>query len=129
MRTDTGKTFHLNDYRPSAYGIETVDLTLRLDPEKTLVTSRLSIARREGTSFDEPLVLDGDRLSLISVSVDGQPDLVAAKTATPELLTLLSLPTADRFTIEIVTEINPSANKALSGLYRSGDIYCTQSLF
>ena len=126
MRTDTGKTFHLEDYRPAPYGIETVELTFRLDPEKTQVKSRLAIVRREGTDKAEPLVLDGDDLKLVSVSVNGRTDKTALAAATDELLTLTNLPEAERFTVEIETEINPTANKALSGLYRSDGIFCTQ---
>ena len=126
MRTDTGKTFHLEDYRPAPYGIETVELTFRLDPEKTCVTSRLAVVRREGTDVAEPLKLDGDELKLVSVAVDGKADKVALSVASEELLVIANLPSTDRFVVEIETEINPQANKTLSGLYRSDSIYCTQ---
>ena len=126
MRTDTGKTFHLEDYSPAPYGVETVSLVFRLSPDKTIVRSRLTIVRREGIAVTEPFLLDGDELKLVSVSVDGRNNEAAFASATSDLLKLSDLPTSNRFTVEIETEINPDANKALSGLYRSDDIYCTQ---
>ena len=40
-------------------------------------------------------------------------------------LTLIKTP-AKPFTLEIVTFVNPEANKALQGLYRTNGVYCTQ---
>jgi aminopeptidase N len=41
-------------------------------------------------------------------------------------LTLHALPKTARFQLKIITEIQPDTNKALSGLYVSDNIYCTQ---
>ena len=41
MRTDTGQVFHLADYRPTDFVLETVDLTFRLDPKRTQVVSHV----------------------------------------------------------------------------------------
>src|SRR5258708_30220194 len=45
--------------------------------------------------------------------------------ATPDRLTIAQ-PPQRRFRLEIETVVDPSANTQLSGLYRSGAIYCTQ---
>ena len=44
MRTDTGHVFHLSDYRPTDFILETVDLVFRLDPKRTEVVSTLNSA-------------------------------------------------------------------------------------
>ena len=126
MRTDTGKTFKLEDYRPTDYAIPEVDLSFWLDGTETGVTARIVFERRPGVAASAPLELNGDGLTLISLKIDGNMPDTGDYQATPDRLILHKLPLDDRFTIEIVTKINPDANKALMGLYRSGNIYCTQ---
>jgi aminopeptidase N len=126
MRSDTGKTFKLEDYKQTEYAISDVHLTFRLDGPATTVTARISFERRIGVSTSAPLELDGDGLKLLSVSVNTKTLKATEFEATPDRLVLHRLPSAMRFTVEIVTEINPDANRALMGLYRSGNIYCTQ---
>ena len=46
--------------------------------------------------------------------------------ATPDQLVILSPPVAATFGLEIETEIDPSANLALMGLFRTSGVYCTQ---
>ncbi len=126
MRTNTGKTFKLEDYRPTDYAIAEVDLVFRLDGAETRVTSLILVERRPGVAVSAPLALDGDGLTLIAVTINGKPLNDSDYDVTPDLLVFRSLPADTRFTIEIVTQINPDANKALMGLYRSSNIYCTQ---
>ena len=124
MRTDTGHVFRLEDYRPSDYLIRKTELDFQLDPEKTLVTARLTIERRNGAGLSAPLVLDGDELELVSLQINGLP--AADYVAVPDLLTIRSLPQQSSFTLEIVTRINPTTNRQLMGLYRSSNVYTTQ---
>ncbi|KAB0540032.1 aminopeptidase N [Pseudochrobactrum saccharolyticum] len=124
MRTDTGHVFRLEDYRPSDYLIRKTELDFQLDPEKTIITARLTIERRDGVSLTAPLILDGDELELVSLQINDKP--VSDYTATPELLTIRSLPQQSAFTLEIVTRINPTTNRQLMGLYRSSNVYTTQ---
>jgi aminopeptidase N len=126
MRTDTGKTFKLEDYKPTDYAIPEADLTFRLNDAKTQVTARLVFERRDGVPSSAPLELDGDGLSLLSLAINGKAIGAGGYEATPDRLLLRDLPSEKCFTIEIITQINPDANKALMGLYRSGNIYCTQ---
>jgi aminopeptidase N len=125
MRTDTGKTFRLEDYKPADYLISDTHLAFRLDPLATTVKSRLSVSRRDGVAAGTPLVLDGEELKLVSVKVDGRELMGNAYTVTPDALTIHDLPDRD-FTLEIETDIAPLSNKALSGLYLAEGIYCTQ---
>lgn len=126
MRTETGQTFRLEDYRPTPYAIPDTKLDFILEPDKTVVRAELTIERREGTAVDTPLVLDGDELKLISLRLNGMELSNNSYSVTPDQLEITDLPDTERFTLEIVTEVNPTTNRQLSGLYRSSDVYCTQ---
>ena len=126
MRTDTGQVFRLEDYRPSDWLIPRTSLTFRLDPDHTRVTADLTIERREGAAASAPLVLDGDGIALLAVSVDGEPVEAGSYEATGQKLTLQNPPRSRTFRLTIETETAPAANTALMGLYRSSGNYCTQ---
>ena len=122
MRTDTPQPVRLADYQPPSFLIDEVRLDFALEPNTTRVKARLSVRRNPGQSG--PLVLDGMRLKLISVAIDGQALDAAAYQLTPEHLTLPGTPEA--FVLETEVEIDPENNKALEGLYMSGGRFCTQ---
>ncbi|UGY11101.1 aminopeptidase N [Phyllobacterium pellucidum] len=126
MRTDTGKVFHLEDYKPTDFLIPETHLDFTLDPERTIVKSKLIVERRAGVGADAPLILDGDGLKLVDIRIDGAPLGDNAYMASPERLEIRGLPENGRFTLEITTEINPTLNRQLTGLYRSSGVYCTQ---
>lgn len=126
MRTETGPVFRLEDYRPTPYAIPVTKLDFLLEPTKTVVRATLSIERRPQTPPGTPLILDGDALQLVSVSLDGRELGGNSFIATPERLEINDLPESGCFTLEIVTQINPTTNRQLSGLYRSSGVYCTQ---
>src|SRR5947208_816865 len=81
--------------------------------------------RPNGSGAPAPLVLDGDALNLQSLKLDRVALPPDQFTATPNRLTITQ-PPQRRFRLDIETAIDPSANTQLSGLYRSGAIYCTQ---
>ena len=124
MRTDQPipVPVRLQDYRPPAFRVETVDLAFDLQPSATRVRARLSM-RRDGVA-DAPLVLDGVRLKLLSIALDGRELSPAAYHLDAETLTIAKVP--DAFVLETEVEINPQANTALEGLYISGGRFCTQ---
>ncbi|HSM94621.1 MAG TPA: M1 family aminopeptidase, partial [Rhizomicrobium sp.] len=122
MRTEEPHAIHLRDYRPNDYRIEEIALTFDLDMEKTRVTA-ISEVRRQG-SAGAPLVLNGEQLALVSVAVNGKTLSESDYRKDNATLTIPHVP--ERFTLNIVTEFSPAANTALSGLYKAGDIFCTQ---
>ncbi|PWW02244.1 alanyl aminopeptidase [Hoeflea marina] len=126
MRTDTGQVFHLKDYAPTDFVVDRIDLTFELDPAETKVISRVLMKRRAGVSRSAPLVFDGDELTLDSVQLDGNDIDPADFDVTPENLTIRNLPAEATFEITVNTTIAPEANTSLMGLYRTGNIYCTQ---
>ena len=116
----------LEDYRPPSHLIDTVDLDVRLAPTATKVRARLSIRPNpECGEPDLPLALDGEGLKPEGILVDGAPPHPDHVTVTDTHLTLHRPPQAP-FTLETTVTIDPSANTALMGLYRSNDVYCTQ---
>jgi aminopeptidase N len=125
MRTETPPLIRLEEYRPSDYLIDRVDLDIRLDPHATRIDATLALRPNAGGEPGAPLNLDGDDLRLVSVALDGAPLPGDAYTAAPSGLTLLK-PPRQPFTLRLVTEVDPTANTKLMGLYRSNGVYCTQ---
>jgi aminopeptidase N len=125
MRHPSTAAIRLADYRPADFAIDSVELDFILHPTATRVCARLTLRRNPAGTPDAPLVLDGDDLILLGVKLDGQALGPGEYEATPDRLTLTAVPDAP-FTLEIDTELNPSGNTQLSGLYRSGSAYCTQ---
>ena len=122
MRTDTPQPIRLTDYRPPAFLIDEVQLTFVLAPRATRVKAKLSI-RRNG-AHAEPLVFNGERLTPVSVAIDGRRLADSEHAIDGEWLTIPAAP--DAFVLETEVEIDPEANKALDGLYMSAGRYCTQ---
>src|SRR5262245_26628192 len=122
MKTTEPRTTHLKDYRPTPYHIPEIRLDFDLDALATRVTATMRVERTAGNA--EPLQLDGQRLKLISIKLDGKPLDPPAYSADATSLTVLDPPQS--FTLELVTEIAPAENTALEGLYMAGGIYCTQ---
>ena len=121
MRTDEPRAIALKDYRAPDYRISEIFLNFALDPQSTRVSATMKVARQGGAA---PLVLNGENLQLISVAIDGAALSADAYVVVDDLLTIASAP--ENFTLEIVTEFSPEANTALSGLYTSKGIFCTQ---
>jgi aminopeptidase N len=109
------------DYSPPAFLIDSIDLRIELGRDETNVASRL-IVRRNPAAAIQPadLILDGEKLNLVCVRCDGQP---AAHKVGAKTLTVRDVP--DRFVLDVVTRINPSTNTELTGLYTSGNLFCT----
>ncbi len=122
MRTEDPRPIRLNDYTPPAFKVDTVRLEIELDPADTRVRSALRMQRNSGTG---PLVLDGEKLTLHEVKIDGVKLGPNAYQVDDEHLTILDVP-AGPFTLETLTSCAPEENTALTGLYLSGGIYCTQ---
>ena len=121
MKTETAPV-RLDAYRPPDFSIDTVYLTFRLDLERALVTAKIALRPRDGA---RDLVLVGDELKLVSVALDCAPLVAGRYEATPQALIIRAVPQGP-FSLEIVTELHPSANTKLMGLYRSSGTWCTQ---
>ena len=92
MRTDTPQPIRLADYRPPAFLIDEIALDFVLEPKATRVKAKLEARRNPGQ--DGPLVLDGVRLKLISIALNGQALSPSDYELTDEHLTLKAPPGA-----------------------------------
>src|SRR5262249_50656655 len=125
MRTDEPRPVRLQDYRPPDWLVDTVELDVSLDASATRVRAALLLRPNPKAAAPPPLVLDGDDLALVALRLDGEPLAPAHYVATPDRLSLAQPPQRP-FRLEIETQVDPSANTQLMGLYRSGKTYCTQ---
>ncbi len=114
------QTIYLKDYQQPTFAVNHVLLCFELEPERTQVTATVAYKRNRAGD----LVLNGEHLSLESIKMDGKALDTSQYELSDKSLTITNTP--DAFTLEIVTIINPQANTALEGLYRSSGNYCTQ---
>ncbi len=126
MRTDTGKTIKLKDYQAPAYDIETVDLDISLDSDKTDIVAKIVFRRKPETTAGTPLVLDGDELQFKAGKLDGEELGNNSYSAKEDSFELLAPPDRERFELEISTRSTPVNNTKLMGLFQSSGVYCTQ---
>lgn len=126
MRTNTGQIIHLEDYRPTDFVLERVDLTFELDPKETKVEARLIFHRREGVDSAAPLVLDGDELTMTGLLLDQEELAATLYDVADDTLTIRGLPETAPFEITITTLLSPETNTQLMGLYRTNGVYSTQ---
>jgi aminopeptidase N len=125
MRTDTPKTIRLKDYRPPEFLIDTVFLNVSLGEDHTVVEAMLEIRRNpESDDLDAPLVLDGENLETVRVALGGSELTEDEYTISENRLRIEDVP--DNFSLETTVHIRPQDNTRLEGLYKSGDIFCTQ---
>ncbi|MFO1247492.1 MAG: aminopeptidase N [Alphaproteobacteria bacterium] len=121
MRTEEPRAIHLADYKAPEFRIATVHLDFSLEPEATTVKSRLEIERLSGNG---PLVLAGENQKLLSVVLDGRTLDGGDYLLDDKSLTIPNPPA--KLTLEVASQINPSANTALEGLFLSSGMFCTQ---
>ncbi|QBY05819.1 aminopeptidase N [Thalassotalea sp. HSM 43] len=113
---------YLKDYQAPLFTISTVDLLIELSDHHSKVTNTMAISRQGNHS--EPLQLDGEHMSLLSVSINGAPLADSCYQVSDNGLQITT--TEQAFELTLVTEINPKDNTALEGIYKSGDVFCSQ---
>ena len=112
------------DYRRPDFTIDRVELRFVLGEDVTTVHATLAVRRLADAPAGAPLVLDGERLSLVRVAKDGRALAEGEYTVTPTGLVLPDPGAA--FELATVVEIKPQENTELEGLYRSSGNFCTQ---
>jgi len=118
----------LANYTAPAFWIDSVDLTIDLDPTKTRVLNKMRVRRNPDVPA-QALQLDGKELNLARVLVAGQGTSFKMETMAngDEKLVLEKLPEGfESFDLEIFTTCNPTKNTSMSGLYVSNDSFFTQ---
>ncbi|OAJ92295.1 aminopeptidase N [Vibrio bivalvicida] len=115
----TPQAKYRKDYQSPSHTITDIDLTFDLYDNETTVTAVSQVKQLKDSTT---LRLEGEALKLKSIHVNGE-----AWTAYEEVegaLEIHQLP--EQTELSIVTLIDPEANTALEGLYKSGGAFCTQ---
>ena len=121
----TPKTIYLKDYTPSPFLIRTIELDVALFDDYARVTSRLTVQRNPAaTAPDTPLTLDGEELTLESLTLNGRTLVAAEYALTGNRLTIPDVP--GEFVLETRCSIRPQTNTKLSGFYVSKDGFFSQ---
>ncbi|MGB8221863.1 MAG: aminopeptidase N [Polyangiales bacterium] len=116
---------HRNDYKPSEFLVDSIDLRFELDPSETVVKAKTRLRRNPAVQRGKgPLVLQGDDLELRAIRLDGLALDVARFDTDSKGLRLRDVP--DRFELETEVLIRPDENTKLMGLYTSSGTFCTQ---
>jgi len=122
MDAEQPEPIYLDQYRPPDYLIESADLEFDLGETETQLRTRLTVVRQSDSPT--PLVLDGEDLTLRSVTVDGTPLPPGSYTVNDTSLTIPDI--GARAMVEIETTCQPAENTRLEGLYVSNGTFCTQ---
>lgn len=120
------------DYRELANIVTHVEMDFNIHDGKTTVTSFLTISPNPNAHHqqEQDLILDGDETSvtLLHLSMGGK-ELVEEKdyqVLPGKLVIKASSLTRPSCVLKSVVEIIPETNTQLSGLYKSGSMYCSQ---
>ena len=103
--TSQPATIHLKDYKEPDFQIKTVNLTVELGEETTLITSRLTLERNNASA--EKLALNGEHLKLVSVAINDKTLTPDEYEPTDKLLVLPIPKSQNELTLVIVTETPP----------------------
>ena len=117
------QTIYLKDYKAPEFTIKNCDLVFELFEEYTQVTNMMHIIKKDEDAKD--LVLDSVDLELIEMYMDNKKLESDSYTIEKEKLKILNAP--DDFKLIIINKIYPHLNSELDGLYKSGNIFCTQN--
>lgn len=119
----------LEDYAPPAFCIVASELIIDLDFHKTQVNARHQVRRRvsdHDAQLDttQDMRLDMEAMEIHKISIDGVALNQPQYRIEDHALILFAVP--DEFDLTIENTIRPAQNTALSGLYKSANLLCTQ---
>jgi len=123
MKDGIPSTIYLKDYQPSAWLIDAVELHFDLQESHCDVYSTIAFSQNSDNPSSE-LVLDGEQLELLEVSIDGKVLGDSAYQVSEEHLTINQVP--ESFELKAKVRIFPAKNTSLEGLYLSSGNFCTQ---
>ena len=123
---------YLKDYEAPAFLLETTYLDVSLGAEITEVVTTYKV-QRNPKNVQDSIVLTGDNIDLQAVFLNGEKledgqftlnEDTSEVSRKKGVLTVLNV--ADSFELKVVNHIKPQENKSNSGLYKSGEMFCTQ---
>ncbi len=125
---ETAKVTCRKDYRPYPFTVEQCHLSFDIFEEHVLVSSRLELRRNPARTGSGNCILNGVGLQIRHLAIDGR-NLQKDTDYRCEngKLELLNSAEKESFTFTAEVQIDPYNNKSLEGLYRSGQMLCTQN--
>ena len=110
------------DYKPFPWLVPEIAMEFDLGLEATRVVSTLTVSRNGKADASPTIRLNGDALEPLSVQVDGEMVSDWSMDGDDLIIPL----TGEAHELRITTQINPSENTTLMGLYASEGMLCTQ---
>lgn len=127
MKEGQPKAIYLKDYKVPPFLIEETLLHVDIHEDVTTVTATLKVARNPEAKAEDAvnLVLDGSKdLDTRSVAIDGR--VLRSNEYQVDAAELSIFEAPDAFELTTSVQIKPQDNTALEGLYKSGEMFCTQ---
>src|SRR5687768_2706471 len=100
MKDAQPKPTRREDYRPPEFWIDEVELEFELGEDVTRVRARLQVRRNPAVAKADALRLNGERLRLVELAIDGVVRAPGSYQIEPELLIVPDVP--DRFELSSV---------------------------
>ncbi len=122
MNSQNNQIIYRKDYKQPNYWVESVHLGFMIEPDFTLVKSKISFKHNNGS--DRTVELNGVDLELLKIGINGK--MLKADEYVIDNESLIIENTPEEFELQIENKIYPSKNKALEGLYQSGEFFLTQ---
>lgn len=113
-------TTYLKNYKPTNFNINNVQLEFDISSDFVLVKSTTSFQRLSPGA----LCLHGDELTLIGIKLDTKE--LTADEYTIQNDELIINNDLEKFSLEIITRLEPQKNTKLAGLFKTNSILCTQ---
>ncbi len=111
------------EYQPPHFTVDDVHLTIALFDDRAVVTSVMTISRLEPFNNQPIPLYGGTEITLDAVLIDGVAQGLSNYNPSSGVINIDITAGA---VVTTVATINPNTNTSLEGLYRSGDMYCTQ---
>ena len=127
MKEGQPKAIYLKDYKVPPFLIEETHLHVDIHEDVTTVTTTLKVVRNPEAEAEDAvnLVLDGSKdLDTQSIAIDGR--VLTSNEYQIDTAELSIFEAPDTFELTTSVQIKPQDNTALEGLYKSGDMFCTQ---
>lgn len=126
MKEGQPKAIELSEYKVPLYLIDTTELSADLEETHATINATTKIRLNPETREDSrDLVLNGSKdMETKSVKIDGRELLSNEYSIDEDTMTIFGVP--NEFQLETEVVIKPQENTALEGLYKSGDMFCTQ---
>jgi len=127
MKEGQPRAIYLKDYKVPPFLITDTNLHVDIHDDATTVTTTLKVVKNPDAAPEDQvhLVLDGSKdLDTQSVAIDGRALTDNEYQVDDDELSVFEVP--GEFELTTSVRIKPQDNTALEGLYKSGDMYCTQ---